>query len=237
MGSDDVSSQVSIVMPVFRQADHIEPTVREYVLALAKLPMPSEIILVVNGADEDSWSACSALEAALPGVRALRISDSGWGRAVKVGLEHAKGDVLCFTNSARTHPADLARAIELALRNPDVVVKAQRRIRDQWQRRLASVVFNFYCRALFDLPFWDMNGTPKAFSRRFSSLLQLAEDGDLLDLEFLIACQDAGYLVLEVPVRHAARRGGRSTTSYASAYHLFSGATRLWRRRSAVKRQ
>lgn len=225
-----MTPRVSVVVPVHRQADHIESTVRALMSSLGELPVSSELVLVVNGADDGSWEKCSALEQSLAGVRAVRIQEAGWGRAVRTGLEAARGELICFTNSARTSPSDLKQVIELALRNPDVVIKAQRRIRDSWRRRLGSVGFNFYCRALFDLPYWDINGTPKVFARRFESLLALRADDDLLDLEFLLACRDAGYLVLEVPVMQAVRYGGRSTTGYRSAVRLFAGATSLWRR-------
>ena len=48
---------------------------------------------------------------------------------------------------------------------PNVVVKANRKIREHWTRRLGSLLYNLECRALFDLSNWDVNGTPKVFPR------------------------------------------------------------------------
>ena len=44
-------------------------------------------------------------------------------------------------------------------------MKANRKIRDNWRRRLGSLLYNLECRALFDLANWDINGTPKVFPR------------------------------------------------------------------------
>ena len=51
------------------------------------------------------------------------------------------------------------------------VIKASRKIRENWKRRLGSLLYNLECRALFDLPYWDINGTPKVFGRHFIPLI------------------------------------------------------------------
>ena len=62
--------------------------------------------------------------------------------------------------------------------NDDCVVKANRKIRENWKRRLGSLLYNLECRFLFDLAYWDINGTPKVFPRRFSPLMNLRENLD-----------------------------------------------------------
>jgi hypothetical protein len=114
---------------------------------------------------------------------------------------------------------------------PTVVLKANRRIRESFQRRLGSLLYNLECRALFDLSVWDINGTPKIFPRSFEKLLQLTRDDDLIDLEFNIVCKDEGYPVLEVPILATERRSGRSTTNLHSAIDMYTGAYRLARHR------
>jgi hypothetical protein len=52
-------------------------------------------------------------------------------------------------------------------------VKANRKIRDHWSRRLGSLLYNLECRALFDLSVWDVNGTPKVFPRSCDRAAQL----------------------------------------------------------------
>jgi hypothetical protein len=120
----------------------------------------------------------------------------------------------------------------LAAANPGYVVKAQRLARPALARRVGSVLYNFQCRALFGLPTWDINGTPKVFPRSMPALLELREAGDLIDLEFLLACQRNGYPLLEVPVVASGRRGGVSTTGLATAWKLYTGAMRMLHGRS-----
>jgi hypothetical protein len=112
----------------------------------------------------------------------------------------------------------------------NVVVKANRKIRDSWRRRLGSLVYNLECRALFDLPTWDINGTPKVFPRSFGKLLELEREDDLIDAEFNAICRREGYQVIEVPVLSTRRHGGTSTTNYGSALKMYWGAWQLWRK-------
>ena len=68
------------------------------------------------------------------------------------------------------------------------------------------------------------------FPRKFDKLLELEEDGDLLDLEWLIACERAGYPLIEFPATSVRRHGGRSTTKLKSATRMYAGALELRRR-------
>jgi glycosyltransferase involved in cell wall biosynthesis len=219
---------ISIVLPIYNQASHIARTVAEYEAGLTKLPHPHELLLVVNGSDDGSLEICRDLESECGRVRVLE-SERGWGHAVKLGLSEARGDLLCYTNSARTSAEQLLLLLMYAIVFPEVVVKANRRIRDNWRRRLGSLMYNLECRALFDLSNWDINGTPKVFPRTFGKLLQLSCDDDLIDLEFNVVCRREGYPMLEVPIFATRRHGGRSTTDYRSAFKLYRGALDLRR--------
>src|SRR5262249_42239676 len=174
----------SIVPPIPNQADHIRDSVAEYNAALDARSASYEIVLVPNACTDDSDAVCAELAAELPQVRVVVQTEGGWGLAVKTGLGAARGEMLCYTNSARTTPEILNLMLVYAEIYPHVVVKANRRIRDNWRRRLGSLIYNLECRALFDLSVWDINGTPKVFPRTFSKLLELRRDDDLIDVEF-----------------------------------------------------
>jgi len=220
---------VSVVLPTYNQADHIGDVVREFAAALAKLPMRHEIVLVPNGSRDATESVSAELARSLPDVRTEPLARGGWGRAVKHGIAAARGDLVCYTNSARTAPGDLTLAILYAAVHPGTVVKANRRIREHWSRRLGSLLYNLECRALFDLSCWDVNGTPKVFPRSCERLFRLQRDDDLIDAEFVWTCREAGYPMIEIPVFSFRRYGGKSTTNVGSALRMYWGAWALRR--------
>ena len=214
----------SVVLPAYNQADHIGDVVREFASALDRMPLRHEIVLVPNGSRDATESACAELARTVPHVRTEPLARGGWGRAVRHGIARARGDLLCYTNSARTSPGELTLTILYAATHPGTVVKANRKIRDHWMRRLGSLVYNLECRALFDLSCWDVNGTPKVFPRSCERLLRLTHDDDLIDAEFVRTCREAGYPMLEVPVFSFRRYGGKSTTNLGSAFRMYWGA-------------
>jgi glycosyltransferase involved in cell wall biosynthesis len=221
---------VTVVLPVYNQADHLDAIVTGYETALAAAGLDHELLLVVNASRDRSLEVARALEQRYPAVRALDEERGGWGRAVKRGLREARGTTICYTNSARTTDRDLVLMLLYARAFPETVVKANRKIRETATRRLGSLLYNIECRALFDLSCWDVNGTPKVFPRAFGALTALEEDGDLIDAEFTAVCRRNGYAMIEVPIFSSRRHGGRSTTNLRSAIAMYAGAYRLAQR-------
>jgi glycosyltransferase involved in cell wall biosynthesis len=223
------TSLVSIVLPIHNEAGYVEEVVEGYEDVLSRLPNPHELLLVTNGCRDESPAICQKLAARYTSVRAIDSKRGSWGLAVKMGLAEARGDILCYTNLARTGPQDLILLLVYAIAYPQVVVKANRKIRENWWRRLGSLLYNLECRALFDFSYWDINGTPKVFPRAFAKLLALTREDDLIDAEFNLVCREANYPVIEVPILSYRRHGGKSTTNSRSAIKMYWGAYRMWR--------
>ena len=217
----------SVILPVHNQADHIAEIVGSYDRALQQAGLDYEFLLVVNGAGDASLAECERLTTLLPRVRVFNEERGGWGRAVKRGIREARGTLVCYTNSARTTERDLTLLLLYARAFPDVVIKANRKIRESIQRRVGSLLYNLECRTLFDLSCWDVNGTPKVFPRSYAALLALESDDDMIDAEFVALCRQNDYPMIEVPIFSTRRHGGASTTSYRSALGMYVGAYRL----------
>src|SRR5262249_29883740 len=113
---------VSVVLPAYKQVDHIADVVREFSAALGRMPLRHELVLVPNGPSDGTNAVCAELAATMPDVRSEPIEKGGWGRAVKHGIAQARGDLICYTNSARTSPAELTLTILYAATHPGIVV-------------------------------------------------------------------------------------------------------------------
>lgn len=219
---------LSVILPVHNQADHIGGIVSDYCEALTRTRLAYEIILVTNACRDRSPEVCTGLADQFPNVRTVDTKKGGWGLAVKLGLKEARGNILCYTNSARTTAADLQLLVLYAVANPEAVVKSHRISREAFRRKIGSLLYNMECRWLFKLPTWDINATPKVFSRETYEAINPQSDGDLIDLEVFVKCKQLGKIVLEVPIYSLLRHGGRSTTNYRSAARMYFGAYQLW---------
>jgi glycosyltransferase involved in cell wall biosynthesis len=221
----------SVVLPVYNQGDHLDNIIRGYVAALDGAGIGWQLVVVPNACRDDSADICRGLSSWDPRIRVVELELGGWGRAVRAGLAHSDGDSLCYTNSARTTPEMLVDALRFSADHPEVVVKAQRKIRDNLRRQAGSLVYNLECRLLFGLATWDINGTPKVFPRRYEQLLALRRDDDLIDAEFVMTCRRFGYPIVELPISITVRHGGRSTTRLSSAWKMYRGAYDMSRER------
>lgn len=218
----------SIILPIYNQADHTDQVVSDHITALENSKYSYEIILVVNDSQDSSRQVCEQIANTNDCVRSIHLDLGGWGRAVRAGLAEARGEIVAYTNSARTSPNDLVLLLIYAAVNQGRVVKANRKIRENFVRRIGSLLYNLEGRALFDLPYWDINGTPKVFPRSFEKLLRLSRNDDLIDLEFMVCCKENSYPMLEVPVFSHRRHGGKSTTNFRSAANMYLKSFQMW---------
>jgi hypothetical protein len=163
-------------------------------------------------------------------VQVLQPTARGWGAAVRDGLRAATGDVLCFANPGKAGPRAIAEVLGWSVEHPDVVWRANRRTRDTVAQKVGSLAYNVEVRLAYGLATWDVNGTPKAFPRRFDDLLTLASDDELYDLEFAVVCERERYPVLEIPLRSIDTLGPPARGLGAvGALRLYAGAVRCRR--------
>src|SRR5262249_35710050 len=113
------------------------------------------------------------------------------------------------------------------------LVKARRRCRRAPLREIGSFLYNIEARLLFGVRCGDVNGTPKVFSAAFYRSLRLTANGDLFDLELLRGAARRGLPVIEVTTFGFTRHGGRSSTTWCSAWRMYFGALGLWLREPA----
>ena len=218
--------ELSVVLPVHNQADHIADVIQKYQREFKGRPW--EIILVPNKCHDESPRICREIAAKNRNIRVIENKRGGWGLSVRMGLQAARGHFLCYTNSARTLPSTISLLFKQHKKHPGALVKVTRHTRGNWVRSLGSVLYNLECRWLFRMTSWDINGTPKLFTARLFRQLKLTAEGDLLDLEFLKKCARLGIPLFEIPVGGFARYGGKSSMSFKSAIRLYGGALRLW---------
>ncbi|MFI4989755.1 MAG: hypothetical protein ACHQHO_02405 [Solirubrobacterales bacterium] len=228
------SFEVSLVIPVClrspEEAPVAEAAAAEYVRVLEDAAARWELLLVPY-AQAESEAVCARSAESLAGARACAPAN-GWGAAVSGGLRASTCSTLVYANYERTAADVLAEMLQLARREPPVVLRANRRTRDTAIQRAGSLLFNVECRTLLGIPSWDVNATPKLFPRAFEELLRLQRRDDLLDAEFCLACEQEGYPVIEVPIQAPLRAGLHARTpAYLSSVWMFAGVPRLRSRR------
>jgi dolichyl-phosphate beta-glucosyltransferase len=225
---------LSIVLPFRNQADHASGLLEAYRKTLDGFGQSYELVVVPNACSDSTPEVVRAFAGECPTVRIVESPRGGWGLAVRLGMEAARGAVLCYTNSARTDPRHILDLFELYRKHAPCLAKVRRHRRGAPVREVGSWLYNLEAQMLFGLTAPDVNGTPKMFARELCDRLSLKSDGDLLDLELLAKIDRLGLPVVELPVEGFRRHGGRSSTNLRSAWRMYRGAWRLRREVTAM---
>lgn len=86
---------VTIIVPVY----NVEPYLDKCLQSLAMQRYPAvEVILVDDGSTDGSLAKCRAFAASHPDCQVLTQPNAGQGAARNLGIDHAKGEFVCFVD-------------------------------------------------------------------------------------------------------------------------------------------
>jgi dolichol-phosphate mannosyltransferase len=207
-----MSVDVSVVVPVYNEAENVGPLAREVANALAGREF--ELIFVDDGSTDGTAKAVlDARAAGLPEIRLLRHAvRSGQSAAVATGVLHARAPwIATLDGDGQNDPADIPRLLATLAKAGSsklrLVMGNRTTRRDTWLRRLSSRVANSVRGGLLG------DGTPDT-----GCGIKVFDRGVFLDIprfdhmhRFMPALfQREGYEVTSVPVSHRSRMLGKS---------------------------
>jgi dolichol-phosphate mannosyltransferase len=209
--------QLSIVVPVYNEAENVLPLLAEIERALAGKPGAepgAEIIFVDDGSSDETHARLKAALAAHPALRLLRHEPrSGQSAAVASGVRAATGEwVATLDGDGQNDPADIPRLLALVVRDPGLALVGglRQKRRDAFSRRLAGRLANRLRQSILNDGCSDTGCGLKLF-RREAFLTIPTFDGMHRFLPALFLRQ--GYRVAYLPVGHRPRQRGISKYS------------------------
>lgn len=155
---------VSIVIPVFNEAESIGPVVASLRAGLDAAGFAYEIICVNDCSTDDTSKR-------LAGVADIRVvthaRNRGYGASIKTGMKHAAHDIVATLDADGQHrPEDLIRAIRAYVeRGDDMVIGARAGWEDVGKRFLGKRILRWIGRGLFQGGEVDFNSGLRVFTR------------------------------------------------------------------------
>ncbi len=102
------STELSIVLPAYREGDHLADTLRVVDRVARSLVAGYEIIVVDDGSHDNTWHILNRLREELPELRGLSLARNfGKEAAILAGLEASTGDAVVVMDSDLQHPPSL----------------------------------------------------------------------------------------------------------------------------------
>ncbi len=201
---------LSIVVPVYNEAENAEPLVTELRAAIDRLTFASEIVLVDDGSTDGTFPRLVAAIGDDARFRIVRLQRNlGQTAALAAGFDHAAGEVIVtMDGDLQNDPQDIPRLLAEIDAGYDVVTGWRRDRKDPLvSRRLPSMVANAIIAAATSVRIHDQGCALKAFRAETAKSLRLY--GEMHRFITAIA-GDLGARVTEIPVHHRPRTRGRS---------------------------
>ena len=200
---------LSLVIPVYNEADSLTPLVAEIDEALAAFGSPYEIVFVDDGSTDGSYDVMRGLAEARDDVRVVKLRRNfGKAAALSHGFAAARGDYLVTMDGDRQDdPAEIPSLTAPLLEGYDLVSGWKQRRQDPLNKTLPSRFFNWTVRRASGIPLHDFNCGLKAYRRDVTDTVSIY--GELHRYIPVVAAQ-AGFQVTEVKVSHRRRTAGRS---------------------------
>jgi dolichyl-phosphate beta-glucosyltransferase len=217
-----MSASLSIVIPAYNEAVRLGNTLLAVVNYLRESWPEAEVIVVDDGSADNTAGIARSIFSDSGSLRTSVISyksNLGKGRAVRLGLLAARGEVALFSDADLSTPITEAPKLVEPILNGQYDVTFGSRALDRkligvhqpWRREQGGRVFNLAVRLATGLPFWDTQCGFKAF--RMSVCRPLVEAATVdrfgFDVELLYLAFRAGLKLKEVPVRWDHNEGSK----------------------------
>jgi len=217
-----VANTLSVVIPAYNEAVRLRKTLGAVVDYLRQNYPDAELIVVDDGSSDDTAAIAREIFSDSGGLRTSVISyksNLGKGRAVRLGLLAARGEVALFSDADLSTPITEAPKLVEPIESGEFDVTFGSRALDRkligvhqpWRREQGGRFFNLVVRLATGLPFWDTQCGFKAF--RMSVFRPIVEAATIdrfgFDVELLYLAHRAGLKMKEIPVRWDHNEGSK----------------------------
>lgn len=208
--SEAKSELISIVLPVFCEAENIGALLVDIRDKISKLGIDYEFVLVDDGSTDSTWVEIESLHKEFPTLRAARLSRNfGKDLALCAGLEMARGDAVIVMDSDGQHPPSLlSEMIRLWLETDVEIVEGVKTSRGQ------ETVFSKISAGIFYFLWNRLSGFELRGASDFKLLDRRAVDAYLRMSERHVFFRGMtawlGFRTARIPFEVAERTGGRS---------------------------
>ena len=203
-----MAAEISIIVPVFNEADNVLPMAREVAAALAKTGRDWELVFVDDASTDETPQQIIEATSNDVHVRGLRHQrNAGQSAAVWTGIQATTSLILCtLDGDLQNDPADLPAMIA-ELGKVDFVSGMRLNRQDTWVRKVSSKIARAARKSALGVDFRDTGCAIRAFKR--TALAGVFPFNGLH--RFLpVLVHGGGAKTLEVPVHHRPRVAGVS---------------------------
>ena len=205
-----MTPDVSVVVPVFNEAESIPELVQSIRAALEEADLSFEVWLVDDGSDDGSWEAIAQACRDDERFAALRFRRNyGKSAALAAGFARVQGRFVATLDAdLQDDPAELPTMIARLEDGADLVSGWKRKRHDPLSKTIPSRFFNAVTRVVSGIPLHDFNSGIKAYRAEVVRCMHVY--GERHRYLPLLAHWEGYTRIEEQPVQHHPRKYGET---------------------------
>jgi len=205
-----VNPKISVVIPAKNEA----PTIRDIIKEAKRHAFE---VLVIDGNSQDATRKIAREE----GAKVFQGSETGKGKAVRLGIEKAQGNIIVFMDADGSHDArDIPKLIVpiISKDGADIVIASRTRGGsdelqgniDKCLRLIGSAIINLIINLRWKQELTDAQNGFRAIKTKVAVSLNLRENTTTIEQEMVMKALKKGYKIGEISSHEYARRYGTS---------------------------
>ena len=225
---------LSVVIPMFNEAENVEATLNQVEEALASFQGTYEIIAVNDGSLDNTLEILTKVASRNGKIRVVSYSKNfGRGMALRAGFRESRGEIVISIDADLSYNPNyiidfmetlrLEEDIDFVLASPYMPGGGVQNV--PFLRLWISKLGNKILRLAMPNRIYTSTGIFRAYRRKVLDSLELESDGKEIHLEVLSKAIALGFRVKEIPVVLTNRKKGRSKFKFkktATSHLVFS---------------
>lgn len=209
---EEMKPYLSVIIPAYNEEKRIGTTLSAVYNYLQSKTYSWEILVVLDGAQDNTLSVVEAFAAGRENIRWIeRKENKGKGYTVREGMLAARGDVRLFTDADNSTDMshfdqmkpllDAGQPVVICSRDAKDVAGARQSAPQPWHKRLMGNAGNIFIQIIAVPGIWDTQCGFKAFRAKAArDIFSVAEiNGWLFDIEALALARYFNYKIQIIP--------------------------------------
>ncbi len=201
--------ELSVVLPTIDEAPNLRRLFPRIKQALSKIGVSSEILVIDDGSTDGTPEIARE-----GGAIVIAQREAGFGRAIRVGINAARGRHIMTMDADGSHPPEALEDLWKAREGFDLVIGSRYirggSIETSPLRHLLSRVLHLFDAAVLGLPVADGSSGLRLYRAASVKALALESRNAAIQEEIIVKLLKNGGRLREIPFHYAPRAAGKS---------------------------
>jgi len=201
------------VIPVYKCSGNLIELSNRLLKIVSELTKTFEIIYVVDGSPDESWSVITSLASSNEQIKALKLSRNfGQHYAVTAGLDYTKGDwIVIMDCDLQDQPEEIPKLYNKILEGYDVVLARRGKREDTFFKKLSNYLFYKVFNFLSGMKYDPQVGAFRIISKKVVNNFRLMKE----QTRFFNGLMEwMGFSTAYVDVTHGERFSGETSYTF-----------------------